>query len=274
MRTLLHQPPPRRPERHGRAADAAGQRPACNFVMGVPGADDIMLNYQTTSFHDALYVRRLLGLQPGAGVRGLAAARCRSPPALAAISRWRRVVAARVPVAPCARWPEATMTERLPTVTANPWAALRAFTDARIALGRAGTSLPTARAPGVPARPCARPRCGASWRWIRRSWPRQSPKAGRTRPRGCLLLHSAARDRSHYLQRPDLGRRLDADSVDAAGTRWSGPMTRARDQVSTNRPTTWPWWWPMACRRWPSTQNAPPFLERLRHHLARAPTGA
>jgi ethanolamine ammonia-lyase large subunit len=36
----------------------------CTFVMGVPGADDIMLNYQTTSFHDALYARRALGLQP------------------------------------------------------------------------------------------------------------------------------------------------------------------------------------------------------------------
>lgn len=36
----------------------------CNFVMGIPGSDDIMLNYQTTSFHDALYVRRVLGLQP------------------------------------------------------------------------------------------------------------------------------------------------------------------------------------------------------------------
>jgi ethanolamine ammonia-lyase large subunit len=34
----------------------------CNFVMGIPGSDDIMLNYQTTSFHDALYVRRVLGL--------------------------------------------------------------------------------------------------------------------------------------------------------------------------------------------------------------------
>jgi ethanolamine ammonia-lyase large subunit len=33
------------------------------FVMGVPGADDIMLNYQSTSFHDALYVRETLGLQ-------------------------------------------------------------------------------------------------------------------------------------------------------------------------------------------------------------------
>ncbi|APW44118.1 ethanolamine ammonia lyase large subunit [Rhodoferax saidenbachensis] len=36
----------------------------CNFVMGIPGSDDIMLNYQTTSFHDALYVRKVLGLRP------------------------------------------------------------------------------------------------------------------------------------------------------------------------------------------------------------------
>ncbi|MFZ6733521.1 ethanolamine ammonia-lyase subunit EutB [Undibacterium sp. Ji42W] len=35
----------------------------CNFIMGVPGSDDIMLNYQSTSFHDALYLRRVLGLQ-------------------------------------------------------------------------------------------------------------------------------------------------------------------------------------------------------------------
>jgi len=36
----------------------------CTFVMGIPGADDIMLNYQSTSFHDALYVRSVLGLRP------------------------------------------------------------------------------------------------------------------------------------------------------------------------------------------------------------------
>jgi len=34
-----------------------------NYIMGVPGADDVMLNYQSTSFHDALYVRRVLGLR-------------------------------------------------------------------------------------------------------------------------------------------------------------------------------------------------------------------
>ncbi|MCI4678000.1 ethanolamine ammonia-lyase subunit EutB [Rhodoblastus acidophilus] len=34
-----------------------------NFIMGIPGSDDIMLNYQTTSFHDALYARKILGLK-------------------------------------------------------------------------------------------------------------------------------------------------------------------------------------------------------------------
>jgi ethanolamine ammonia-lyase large subunit len=36
----------------------------CTYVMGVPGADDIMLSYQSTSFHDALYVREALKLRP------------------------------------------------------------------------------------------------------------------------------------------------------------------------------------------------------------------
>jgi ethanolamine ammonia-lyase large subunit len=36
----------------------------CTYIMGVPGADDVMLNYQSTSFHDALYLRQLLGLRP------------------------------------------------------------------------------------------------------------------------------------------------------------------------------------------------------------------
>ncbi|MEY8689664.1 MAG: ethanolamine ammonia-lyase subunit EutB [Leptothrix sp. (in: b-proteobacteria)] len=36
----------------------------CSFIMGIPGSDDIMLNYQSTSFHDALVLRQLLGLRP------------------------------------------------------------------------------------------------------------------------------------------------------------------------------------------------------------------
>ncbi len=36
----------------------------CNYFMGVPCADDVMLNYQSTSFHDALAIRRLFNLRP------------------------------------------------------------------------------------------------------------------------------------------------------------------------------------------------------------------
>jgi ethanolamine ammonia-lyase large subunit len=36
----------------------------CNYFMGVPGADDVMLNYQSTSFHDSQYLRQVLGLRP------------------------------------------------------------------------------------------------------------------------------------------------------------------------------------------------------------------
>ena len=36
----------------------------CTYIMGVPGADDVMLGYQSTSFHDALYLREVLGLRP------------------------------------------------------------------------------------------------------------------------------------------------------------------------------------------------------------------
>ena len=36
----------------------------CNYIMGIPGADDIMLGYQSTSFHDSHYLRQALGLRP------------------------------------------------------------------------------------------------------------------------------------------------------------------------------------------------------------------
>jgi ethanolamine ammonia-lyase large subunit len=42
----------------------------CSYIMGVPGADDIMLAYQSTSFHDALYLRQVLGLRPAPEFEG------------------------------------------------------------------------------------------------------------------------------------------------------------------------------------------------------------
>ena len=56
-----------------------------NYVMGVPGADDVMLNYQSTWFHDALYVRDLFGLRPAPEFEAWLAAHaghgCRCAPA-------------------------------------------------------------------------------------------------------------------------------------------------------------------------------------------------
>lgn len=99
-------------------------------------------------------------------------------------------------------------------ITATPWETLKDFTDARIALGRAGVSLPThahlafqlahAQARDAVHLPLDASGVAASLENL-----------GLT----TLLLHSQATDRATYLQRPDLGRRLDALSL-ATLTRW------------------------------------------------------
>ena len=94
------------------------------------------------------------------------------------------------------------MTDR-PTVTPDPWAALRAFTGARIALGRAGGSLPTAEVLAFAmAHAAARDAVWSSLDVDR--------LAADLAPLGLPLLRlaSAAPDRATYLRRPDLGRRL------------------------------------------------------------------
>ena len=96
-----------------------------------------------------------------------------------------------------------------PTVIANPWQALRSLTDARIALGRTGVSLPTtahlefqfahARARDAVHLPLDTEELALQ---LAASLPAEPP----------IVLASAAHDRAIYLQRPDLGRRLDAQS--------------------------------------------------------------
>jgi ethanolamine ammonia-lyase large subunit len=148
----------------------------CNYIMGVPGADDVMLHYQSTSFHDALYLRSVLGLKPApefeAWLRGAGVSACPAPES-----------------APQAR------------VQAGRSALLRP-TPARIDLGRTGHSLLTgdhldfqldhARARDAVYEPL-------------------DPSAiGREH----ILVRSAVRDRTEYLHRPDLGRRLaDASAL-------------------------------------------------------------
>ncbi|MFB1486315.1 MULTISPECIES: ethanolamine ammonia-lyase light chain EutC [unclassified Thiocapsa] len=99
------------------------------------------------------------------------------------------------------------MTDRAHPVVANPWSSLRRFTDARIALGRAGSSLPTVahlafQLAHAQARDAVHlPLDGDAI-------------SAQLDARGLesLRLHSAAPDRLVYLKRPDLGRRLNDSS--------------------------------------------------------------
>lgn len=101
-----------------------------------------------------------------------------------------------------------------PPVTDSPWLALRQFTAARIALGRAGVSQPTAaqldfQMAHAQARDAVhRELDAAALAAALTALPGMAP---------ALLLHSAAPDRATYLQRPDLGRRLDDASRAALG---------------------------------------------------------
>ncbi|SFQ35000.1 Ethanolamine ammonia-lyase light chain [Geopseudomonas sagittaria] len=99
------------------------------------------------------------------------------------------------------------MSDKSPA-TENPWQQLRGLTPARIALGRAGTSLPTA----------AQLDFQFAHAQARDAVHTPLDVAALAESLGslgfdCLHLRSAARDRDTYLQRPDLGRRLHADSA-------------------------------------------------------------
>ena len=178
-----------------------------NFVMGVPGADDVMLGYQSTSFHDALAMRDLLGRRP-------------APEFEAWLERQGLMDAAdrirpREPAGPLPRMPVAGMTnDRTKRRRCGLWADLRRLTAARIGLKRTGASLATgplldfqlahARARDAVHEPLDEARLIAEL-------------GGLGVP--VLKAASAAADRQSYLMRPDLGRRLapgcrgDADAA-------------------------------------------------------------
>lgn len=93
-------------------------------------------------------------------------------------------------------------------VTANPWQSLRRFTAARIALGRSGVSQPTA--PQLAFQLAhARARDAVH---LALDHAALGEALGGACGLPCLHLHSAAENRHIYLQRPDLGRRLDGAS--------------------------------------------------------------
>jgi ethanolamine ammonia-lyase small subunit len=97
--------------------------------------------------------------------------------------------------------------ETKPIVVPNPWDKLRQYTPARIALGRAGTSLPTK--PHLEFQ-LAHARARDA---VHHELDTGALEAAlKTRGHDTCLLHSAAANRPMYLQRPDMGRRLDEKS--------------------------------------------------------------
>ena len=199
----------------------------CSFIMGVPGADDIMLNYQSTSFHDALYARRLLNKRPAPEFEewlarmGLGDA---SPPHLGSLPQVRRAEVA-AGISSEGEHPgnmlEAIGMELAPASvdvsSREVWNRLREVTPARIGIETTGVSQPIAanldfQKDHAMARDAVY--AGLSLETL----------AMTIRDMGLepLLAASQARNREEYLQRPDLGRRLSSESRELLRDR-SGP---------------------------------------------------
>jgi ethanolamine ammonia-lyase large subunit len=172
----------------------------CSFIMGVPGADDIMLNYQSTSFHDALYVRRILNKRPAPefeawleriGLFDARGNRLASPQTLLSAPMESALQSLDGELAP----------------SGSGWDRLRAFTQARIGIEPVGISQPTSahlafQDDHAQARDAVHAALDADG--LRDAL---APLAV-----DVVELRSLATGREEYLQRPDLGRRLSEDS--------------------------------------------------------------
>ena len=142
--------------------------------------------------------------------------------------------------------------------TQDPWQALRQFTDARIALGHTGVSQPTAaqlafQLAHVRARDAVHLALDAQAlkQAVDAAWPMPEPS---------IELHSAASNRQVYLERPDLGRRLDTPSRAALASR--------RSIATPDNPCDLALIVADGLSAVAVEQNAPPLLAALRTHLA------
>ena len=157
-----------------------------NFIMGVPGADDVMLGYQSTSFHDALAMREIFARRPAPEFDAWLAAQGLLDPT-------GRI---RPPSRPdlLRLMPPAGQPGHVPARAD----ALRRATPARIFLPRTGPS--PATAPLVAFR-------------LAQAQARDAVHAAFDLTLDAIAVSSAAPDRRDYLMRPDHGRRLDPASI-------------------------------------------------------------
>ena len=184
----------------------------CTFIMGVPGADDIMLNYQSTSFHDALYVRRALGKRPAPefeqwlirmglfdadGERLILKPESGSPVVKALSELQSRLTPAGGSL----------------ISSSEIWSSLRKLTPARIGIEPTGVSQPTSAHLDFQW-DHAQARDAVNSELDLQGLSEQIENMGLQ----SIPMKSAAADRKDYLQHPDRGRQLDSleDSLNTA----------------------------------------------------------
>jgi ethanolamine ammonia-lyase large subunit len=181
----------------------------CTFIMGVPGADDVMLNYQSTSYHDALFVRKALGKRPapefeswlermgifdaqGDIIPAFQSQKALESPIVMALSRIDSN--------------EAALSIRKASAP-QIWQRAKQFTPARIGIETKGVSQPTDS--------------NLDFQWDH-ALARDAVHAALDSEKlsahlsvlklGIHEVHSRAASREEYLQRPDYGRSLDTFS--------------------------------------------------------------
>ncbi len=184
----------------------------CTYIMGVPGADDVMLSYQSTSFHDALYVRSLLNLRPAPEFEA-----------------WLHRYGHRGRAGPYPGRSSAVQANYSNSRNCHERAGRLARSHPLHAgasgAGRAGNALPTQRVLEFQlAHARARDAVNAPFD--------VAALAAALEPRETILLETNAGDRHAYLTHPDRGRRLSPAS--RAGSR--GANTTRRSSSPTGSP--------------------------------------
>ena len=166
-----------------------------NYIMGIPGGDDVMLNYQTTSFHDALYLRSVLGLSPAPEFEHW----------LQQSSHRQLTVQSLLPKRQLVRRKRIAM-----TANEKIQKQLEIYTPARVQLQRTGHSLTTSEILGLQlATAQARDAVHATL-----DIPALIHGLDQRRL-ASLILTSAAATRTDYLRNPAFGRTLSGNSESA-----------------------------------------------------------